>query len=114
MVIKDEAGLNDWLDDVKANEALPNGKGIVTAILHPEVQKTKFGDRKTVQIVIEGADKSVIHTNLFLPPNFPALHPKSSLAKIMKKYGCKTMHELLGKTVEVISVGEMFWKIKEE
>ena len=107
--------IKDWMDEVKVNaSALPDGKGIVAAIYEPEDQATKYGDKKIIQIVINGSDGSTVHTKLFLPPQFPELHPKCNLSKILKHYGCKTLKELIGKEVKVVKVGDMMWKILGE
>ena len=104
--------IKNWMDDVKLNLPLVGGKGVITAIQQPAVAKTKFGDRKYIVFLIEDAEHSQINTAVFLPPNFPAVHPKSTFAKIMRKYGCKRVNELIGKEVEVEEVGDMIWKIK--
>lgn len=109
-----EDNLNEWMSDIKYNKALPNGRGVVKAIKHPEPKKTRFGDRKICEVVIEGSDNSVISVALFLPPQFPFVNSKSNLAKILQHYGCNELIQLIGKTVEVEQVGDMLWKIKAE
>ena len=78
-----EENINAWMDEVTAPQALPQGKGIVQAIHPPEVVETKFGKRGVTQVVINGSDGSTINVKLFLPQQFPMIHPKSNLAKIM-------------------------------
>jgi len=104
--------VGDWAKGVKVNTGLPGGKGTVKAIHEPKPIKTKFGDRFASQIVIDGTDGSTINVQLFLPQQFPLVHPKSGLARIMKHYGCIELLDLLGKEVEVLEVGDMLWKIK--
>jgi len=106
--------LNAWMDEIKTPQALPGGKGKVVAIHTPEVTETKFGNRGVMQVVIEGSDGSTINVKVFLPAQFPLVHPKSNLAKIMAQYGCKQLRDLLGKEVEVVEVGNMLWKIKAD
>ncbi len=107
--------ISGWMDDVKVGGAdLPDCKGKVVAIQPPVDIETKFGKRKKCQIVIEGSDASVVNVSLFLPEQFPMVHPKSNLAKILQHYGCTGLRELIGKEVEVVSVGDMLWKFKFE
>ncbi|KKK83548.1 hypothetical protein LCGC14_2792230, partial [marine sediment metagenome] len=71
--------ITKWMDDVKIGGAdLPGGKGIVNAIRPPVLKETRFGPRKMSQIVIDGSDGSTIYVNLFLPQQFPMVHPKSN------------------------------------
>ena len=104
--------INDWMKEVKAPSPLPNGKGIVKAIHPPQPIETKYGKRFVSQVVIEGSDNSVINVRLFLPAQFPLLHPKSNLAKILAYNGCTGLLELIGKEVEVEEVGDMMWNLK--
>ena len=107
--------LNAWMGDITTGiMTLPGNKGKVTAIQPPHPVDTKFGTRKAVYVIIEGSDGSIINVSVFLPQNFPLVHPKSNLAKIMAYYGCEKLEELLGKEVEVEKVGDMLWKIKIE
>ncbi len=108
--------ISNWMNDVKVStsQALPGGKGKIVAIHEPQPIDTKFGKRMTMQVVINGSDGSTINTRLFLPQQFPMIHPKSNLGKIMAQNGCKELKELLGKEVEVVQVGDMLWNIKTE
>ena len=112
--LKKQEPLDNWLTRVQVSADLPDQKGKVVAIHMPEVTETKYGNRGFTQVVIEGKDGSVVNVRLFLPAQFPMVHPKSNLAKIMRYYGCKVLNELIGKEVEVVSVGEGLWKIKAE
>ena len=110
--MEEQEDINAWMKDVVLNQALPEGKGIVKAIHPPVLKETKFGTRKVSQVVVEGSDGSVINIQVFLPQQFPLVHPKSRLAKILQQYGCNSLIELLGKQVEVEEVGDMIWKFK--
>lgn len=110
----EENNMNDWMDQIQGTGSLPEGKGTVTAINPPEEVDTKFGKRKKIQIVLKGTDESVISLGLFLPQNFPQVHPKSNLAKVMKVYGCAKLQDLIGKEVQVQEVSEGIFKIKSE
>ena len=106
--------LDAWMNDVQLGAAaLPDGKGVVGAIHPPVTVDTRFGMRKKSQVVINGSDGSTINIQLFLPQNFPMVHEKSNLAKILKYYGCTGLKDLIGKEVEVVKQGE-FWKLKEQ
>lgn len=111
-----EENLNKWMDDVKisVDQPLPGGKGIIGAIHEPQSIETKYGKRMAMQVVINGSDSSTINTKLFLPEQFPMIHPKSNLGKIMAQCGCSELRELIGKEVEVLQVGEGLWKIKTD
>jgi len=111
---KPDSSLDNWLTHVTLSGELPDGKGTVVAINTPEVTETKFGRRGFTQVEVQGKDGSIVNVRLFLPQQFPMIHPKSNLAKIMRRYGCKTLNELIGKEVEVIAVGDALWKIKAE
>ena len=101
-----------WMDDVVINSALPEGKGTVVSIHPPMLRDTRYGKRKVCQCVIQGKDNSMINVQLFLPQQFPLIHPKSTLAKMLKYYGCTGLKELIGKEVEVVQVGDMVFNIK--
>lgn len=104
--------LDLWMDDISSPKPLPENKGIVQVVHKPVEVETKFGKRKKMSIVINGADGTTVYVNLFLPETFPMVHPKSNLAKILAKYGCKSLRELVGKEVEVVETGEYMWNIK--
>lgn len=111
-----DENMNAWMDGFKVStsQALPSGKGIIAEIHEPKQIETKFGKRNKVQFVINGSDGSTIHVGMFLPQQFPMVHPKSNLGKIMALHSCKGLKDLLGKEVEVIETGDMMWKIKVE
>ena len=109
-----DENLNTWMDEARLPSDLPGGKGIVSTIQAPKPIETKFGSRKACQIVLTGSDGSQVNTKLFLPEQFPMIHPKSNLGKMLAKYGCKKLQELIGKEVDVISTGDMMWKISTE
>ena len=109
-----EEDINKWMDDAKPPQPLPGGKGVIGAIHPPIDVETKHGNRKVCQVVINGKDGNTINVRLFLPEQFPLLHPKSNLAKILARYGCVSLRELIGKEVDVVEVGEMLWNIKVE
>lgn len=112
---QDDANINAWMDDISTGQTvLPGGKGKVTAIQPPHEVETKFGNRKAIYVIIEGSDGSVINVKVFLPQNYPKIHPKSNLARIMDAYGCEKLQDLIGKEVVVEEVGDMLWKIKIE
>lgn len=100
------------MKDASLPKPLPDSKGIVSAIQSPVSVTTKFGNKQVSQVVIQGSDGSTINCRLFLPDQFPQIHPKSSIGKILAKYGCKSLTELIGKEVEVVEVGDMMWNIK--
>ena len=106
------SNMDAWMDKVTGSKALPGGKGIVATIHAPEMIKTSFGDRQKCQVIINGSDGSTINVGLFLPQNFPMLHPKSNLAKILAFYECPTMKDLIGKEVMVDEASEGIWKIR--
>ena len=108
-----QPGLNDWMEHVRVSGAdLPNDKGKIVSIHTPTPKETKFGNRMVSQIVIEGSDGSTVSVNLFLPQQFPLVHPESNLAKIMRAYGCVELKQLIGKEVGVIAQAPGIWKIK--
>ena len=109
-----ENDINGWMDEIVGAKALPNGRGVVSAIQPPVDVETKFGTRKKVSVIINGSDGSTINVGLFLPQNFPSVHPKSNLAKLMNTYECGTLKELIGKEVLVDEHGEGMWKIRVE
>ena len=113
-IYNEEEDMNQWMNEVRMNQALPKGEGIVKTIQAPIKVTTKFGDRYSCQIVIEGTDGSTINVKTFMPEQYPSLHPKSNMAKILKKYGCSQFSELLGKVVQVEEQSEGMWKIKAE
>ena len=114
--MEDNQNVNSWMTGVKVqtSQALPGGKGKIVAIHEPEQIETKFGKRMKSQIVIKGSDGSTINTSLFYPQQFPLIHPKSNLGKLMAKYDCKELKDLIGEEVEVLETGEMQWRIKVE
>ena len=105
--------VSDWLN-AEVHAGLPENKGTVSAIQPPIDVETKFGLRKKCTIIVNGSDGSTINIGLFLPQAFPLVHPKSNLAKILAENGCKSLKELIGKEVEVVQVGDMIWKLKQE
>ena len=103
----------DWMDNVKAPVELSEMKGTVTEILEPrEVQTKDFGKRKMIEIVIKGREGQVIASE-FLPDQFPLLTVNSNLGKILKKYNCKTLKDLIGKEVELVKAKQDNIKIKK-
>ncbi len=96
------------------SDELPESRGTVVKMKEPASIETRFGMRKMMQVEVKGSDDSVASVQVFLPQQFPMIHPKSNLAKIMYYYGCKELQELLGKEVELIRVGQSMWKIKCE
>lgn len=109
---KEEGNLNSWMDNVVTNSALPDNKGKITTIQEPQKTNTKYGERYYCQFVIEGEDGSVINTKVFLPENFPYIHPKSNMGKILDKYGCKKFSELIGTEVKVYEKSAGLWNIE--
>ena len=112
--LNDNKPLDGWMDNVSTPQALPGGKGTIATIQAPVEVETRFGKRYKCQVVIDGSDGSTINVGLFLPMQFPILHPKSTLAKILHRYSCNNLRELIGKEVEVIEVGDMLWKIRSD
>lgn len=112
MTNEEDGNVDDWMNNVVVNAALPEGKGTVTAIHPPTSKETRFGTRKVSSVVINGKDGSTINVQLYLPAQFPMVHPKSNLAKILKLYGCTGLKDLIGKEVDVASVAEGIWVIK--
>lgn len=101
-----------WMEGVSViNDALLNDKGVVKELQEPVEVETKFGMRKATTAIIEGEDGVSIQIRLFLPPQFPMLHIKSTMAKILRQYDCEGLDDLIGKEVEVIQVNER-WQIK--
>ena len=109
-----DENINKWMEEARLPSDLPGGKGIVSTIQVPGDMETKFGTRKVSQVVITGSDGSQINIKLFLPQQFPMIHPKSNLGKILARYGCKSLQELIGKEVDVVSAGDMLWNLKVE
>jgi len=104
----------DWLDSVKAPIELTKMKGEVVKIHEPrEIETKDYGKRKMIDFVIKGEEGQVIASE-FLPAQFPILTPNSSLGKILKKYDCKTLKELIGKEVELVEGKQESLKIKKE
>lgn len=104
----------DWLDSVKAPIELAELKGTVTRILQPrEVETKDYGKRKLIELVIQGKEGEVIASE-FLPDQFPLLTPNSNLGKILKKYSCGSLRELIGKEVELVIASQGNLKIKKE
>ena len=104
-----------WMKGVTAIvDSVLDGKGIVKEMHSPTIIETKFGKRKVSRVDIEVQDKRQITVSLFLPPQFSMVHPKSGLAKLMAYYKCVELEDLIGKEVELVSVGDMMWKIKVE
>jgi len=109
--------INDWMTGVKASmpQPLPDNKGIVVVIHPPQTVKTKFGDSQKCSITINSLKgDETINVGMFLPKGFPFISPMSNLGKILTRYDCTTLQELIGKTVEVEEVEghDMLWNIK--
>jgi len=104
----------DWLDGVKAPTELEDMKGVVVTIHEPRLIDTKdYGKRKLIDFVVRGKEGDVIASE-FLPTQFPILTPSSSIGRILKKYKCKTLKELLNKEVELVEGKQNTLKIKKE
>jgi len=104
----------DWLNNVKAPAELTEMKGTVARILQPREVKTKdYGVRKIIEFVIECREGQVIAAE-FLPDQFPVLTLRSNLGKILRKYKCRTLRDLLGKEVELETSGQDNVKIKKK
>ena len=106
--------LDGWLDNVKAPIKLSELKGKVNKIMEPqEVQTKEWGKRKIIEFIIEGKEGEVIVTE-FLPRQFPIISPTSNLGKIMTKYECLCLRDLIGKEVELVEGKQERLKIKKE
>ena len=106
-------GYGLWMDDVKVTKSeIPGNKGIVENIEEPHPVTTRFGERDVCTINVKGSDGTILNVSLFLPQQFPMVHPKSNLGKILNKYGCEGMKDLINKEVELVSTGEGLWKVK--
>lgn len=108
----EQTKVDSWMDGAKVYSGLPGGKGVVGSIHPPLPVETKFGKKYKCQVVINGSDGNTINVGLFLPDQFPLLHPKSNISLILEKYGCNELRELVGKEVEVEESGDMMWKIR--
>ena len=103
-----------WLDNVKAPVVLTELKGVVKEIHEPREVKTKeYGTRKIIDIVVECREGRVIATE-FLPHQFPLLTNTANLGKILKKYECSSLKELLGKEVELTEGKKEGYVIRKE
>ena len=110
----EDGNINEWMNNIEITtmQGLPNDRGVISAIHEPEPIKTKFGDRFKCNVVLNGSDGSTITVGLFLPEQFPQVHSKSNIGKLLAKYGCGEFKDLVGKEVEIESQGEGMWKLK--
>ena len=106
--------MEEGLDGSELNKILEKYLPEKSSVLEIGMGPGKDLDILSKTYAVTGSDNSVINLGLFLPQNFPAIHPKSNIAKIMAYNGCKELRELIGKEVEVEEVGEMMWKLKGE
>ena len=103
-----------WLDNIKAPAKLTELRGVVKDIKEPRTIETeKYGKRKIIDIVVECREGKVVVTE-FLPSQFPLLTSTTNLAKILDKYNCGTLRELLGKEVELAEGKREGYVIKKE
>ena len=103
---------DSWLDEAKLQTGLQGNKGKIVGFGTPVLRQTKFGARKFVPVVIEGTDGKQISVGIALPPQFPQVHPKSTLGKLMAMHAAVSMRALIGKEVNLEQVGDTMWKIK--
>ena len=103
----------DWLDNVKAPPEVQEMTGVVQEIRQPREVETSYGKRKLIEFVVAGQDGMVTATE-YAGSAFPIVTPNSNLGKIMKRYGCKTLRQLLGKEVKLRLLRGSFWKIVKE
>lgn len=107
-----EQQIPDFLRAKNMAKGLPGDVGVVATIQPPVQVPTKYGERYSCQVVINGKDGSTMNTKIFLPEHFPNIHPKSNLGKMLTKYGCNEFSELIGKEVELFEAREGLWSIK--
>lgn len=88
--------------------------GTVNSILTPTKIKTKFGEQVRIPISVKIDDKTDVVISLFVKEKTltaKKLHPRSSLAKLLMKYRCKSLKELVGKKVLVRMDNRGFYRI---
>ena len=102
-----------WMKSIKAPVQLSEMKGVVKNILGPTDVKTEYGIRKLLQFIVEGKEGEVIATE-YLPGAFPVIVQGSGLGKIMIRYKCSVLSDMIGKEVELVKGKQDFIKIKKE
>ena len=92
-------------------------KGVVKEILKPEKVETRFGVSYRIPIVVQlGKDKETVVSVLVREKTLQRgiVHPRSNLYKLLKKYGCKKLKDLIGKEVELYIDSRGFYRISLE
>lgn len=104
----------DWMDNVKAPVEVEATKGVVQEIREPRIVETKdYGKRKIIELTVACPEGSVIVSE-FLPSQFPILTPSSNLGKVLKKYKCKSLRNLIGMEVEVVKGKQDAMRLKKD
>jgi hypothetical protein len=78
-------------------------EGEVTNIGEPELIETKFGNTYRIPITVD-IRGSEIQIGVFVREKSiqrGLFHPRSNIYKLLVKYGCKKLKELVGKKVQV-------------
>jgi hypothetical protein len=83
----------------------------VTSIGEPKEQQTRFGTRLYAPMLLEYEGKNIT-INLWLPKKTKIIHPKSNLYKILKRYGCTKLTELVGKQIQLYLDQNGFWRVQ--
>jgi biotin synthase-related radical SAM superfamily protein len=88
-------------------------KGKVISIGDTEVVKTQFGDSLRIIVNVE-INKQVYPVSLVTSGKVldrQIIHPRSNLYKILSKYNCKKITDLVGKEVELELNAKGFYRI---
>ena len=100
----------NWMNEVRAAPNVSTMKGMVVNIEQPKEIKTQFGMRQFIEIQIKNPEMSVI-ANEWLGTVFPTVPPNSNLGKLLSRYKCRTLKDLIGQEVEAELIKGRFWKI---
>ena len=105
------AKVDKKIEDLEIPEK--NVKGKVISIAGIDEVKTRYGDniRITLNVEVGGFvhKVSLITTKKTLERQ--VIHPRSNLYKILTKYGCKKIRDLVGKEVELELTNRGFYRI---
>lgn len=88
-------------------------KGEVKEIGEPEEIETKFGKSYRVPVIVKVGDTE-IETSVFVRDNSVkrgVFNPRSNVYKLLTRYGCKKLKELIGKQVELRVDSRGFYRI---
>jgi hypothetical protein len=88
-------------------------KGKVISVVNTQEVETKFGKNIRVTFNVE-INKNVYPVSLIISKKSAetkVIHPRSSAFRILSKYGCKTIKDLIGKEVELELNARGFYRI---